>query len=123
VLGLTGWAMILWRLAFAAGAVAVVWRVFRRPGEPGLRLAALLGGGILLTPYAMHYDGSLLVPAAVAMAVGGLDERGWLLRLLALGAVCEVAAPNLGALMVTAFIALSLIAAAPERLAAPAVAT
>lgn len=119
-LGLTGLALTLWRLAFALVGIAVVWWVFRRPAEPARRLAALTGGGLLVVPYAMHYDGSLMAAAAVVLAVEAVGDRGWILRLLALIAVSEVTTPVLGAACVCAFLALSLVHIAPNRVAAPA---
>ena len=45
----------------------MVWIVFRRTEDPARRLAALFGGGLFITPYAMHYDAALLAPAAALM--------------------------------------------------------
>jgi hypothetical protein len=118
LLGLAGVSLMIWRAAFAAFGVVAVWWAFRRQDEPARRLAALLGGGLMITPYAMHYDGSLLVPAAAAMAVGGVREGGWILRLLALGAVCAVTTPYLGAPCVTAFILLTALEPPTPRVAA-----
>jgi len=106
-LGLEGAAAIAWRVVFALFAAALVWRAFARSTDPALRLAALLGGGLLVVPYAMHYDGALLVPAAVALASQRLGEPRWLLRLLALLAACEVTAPHIGAIAVVAFLLLA----------------
>ena len=46
-------------------------------------MAALSTGTLLAAPYAMHYDGAFLVPAAAVMAVESLQARSWILRLLA----------------------------------------
>ena len=118
-LGLSGAALTVWRAAFALFALAAVWWAFRRQESSARRLGALMGGGLLITPYAMHYDGSLLIPAAAVMAVSAVGEAGWLLRLVALGAACEVTTPYLGALLVTAFVLLSGIDPPAPRVAAP----
>jgi hypothetical protein len=107
MLGLTGWAATLWRAVFALIGAALVWRTFARREAPAKRLAALAAGSLLVAPYAMHYDGVLLVPAAVAMAVGSVDRRDWPLRLLGLCAVCEVTNAYIGLPIVLAFAVLS----------------
>jgi hypothetical protein len=106
-LGLGGPLAIAWRVGFLAIGVVMVWRAFRRRGEASRQLAALSAGNLLAAPYAMHYDGSLLVPAAVVMAVDSLSQRGWVWRVLALCAVCEVTTAYLGLPIVLLFAALS----------------
>jgi hypothetical protein len=118
-LGLTGLAASVWRGAFAIVGVALVWRAFRRPADAPSRLAALAAGGLLAAPYAMHYDGSLLVPAAVVMAVQGLSQPGWFWRLLALCAVCEVTSAYIGLPIVLAFAILSSFRVQPPSTAGP----
>ena len=88
-----------------AGA-AIVWRAFARSkgdadGAPR-RAAALAVGGLLASPYALCYDGALLVPAAVALAIGA-DPRRWPARLAAFCAACLVTTPGLGFAAVAAF--------------------
>ena len=61
-------AQDIWRLAFGLGAAVMAWMVFRRSADPARRLAALLGGGLFVTPYAMHYDAALLVAGGRADA-------------------------------------------------------
>jgi hypothetical protein len=107
-LGLTGVVATVWRVAFLAVGVVMVWSAFKRRGDVPRQLAALAAGGLLASPYAMHYDGSLLVPAAVVMAVDSLDQRGWIWRLLALFAICQVTGPFTGLLSVLVFAGLTL---------------
>jgi hypothetical protein len=103
LLGLTGWLSTLWRAAFALIAVAFVWKAFARREAGALRLAALAAGTLLAAPYAMHYDGALLAPAAVALAIAEDAQDGWMVRFAALIAVCAVTAPGLGSVAVLAF--------------------
>ncbi len=60
----------------------VGWMIFRRTTDLALRLIGLIGGGILVAPYAMHYDMSFLVPAAAAMLVWPKREPRDLIVLL-----------------------------------------
>jgi hypothetical protein len=118
-LGLTRPVATLWRVAFLAVGVVLVWRAFRRRGDLPRQLAALSAGGLLAAPYAMHYDGSLLVPAAVVMAVDSLGQRDWIWRVLALCAVCEVTTAYLGLPIVLLFAALSSLQPRSVPLVAP----
>jgi hypothetical protein len=110
-LGLTGVVATAWRAAFALVGAAVVWLGFavKRSG-PDYRLAALSAGTLLAAPYAMHYDGAFLVPAAAVMAVESLQARSWILRLLAFFAVCQVTGPYQVLLSVLAFVGLTVCA-------------
>lgn len=47
-------------------ALAALWFAFRSGGPPQ-RVLALLGGALLLSPYAMNYEIALLVPAVLAL--------------------------------------------------------
>lgn len=109
LLGLTGPAATLWRAFFGLFGVALVWRAFAKGSGSGVaaRLGALSAGSLLATPYAMNYDGTLLVAAAVAMVIESLEQRGWVLRLLALCAVCKLNATYIGLPVVLAFAVLS----------------
>lgn len=102
-LGLAGPAAMVWRAAFALGGGALVWRAFARKVDVATRLAALAAGSLLAAPYAMHYDGALLVAAAVALVIAAEAQKGWMLRLTAFVFVCGVTAPGLGFLAVVAF--------------------
>ena len=53
-------------LCVCAGA-AIVWRTFTRDTCTAERLTALIGGGLLLTPYAIGYELALLAPAVGAL--------------------------------------------------------
>jgi hypothetical protein len=119
-LGVTGVAATIWRAAFALFGIVLVWLAFRRRGDASSRLAALAAGSLLAAPYAMHYDGALLAPAAAVMAVQSLEQRGWIWRLLALCAVCEVILAYLGLPMVVAFAVLSSFRLQARPTAAPA---
>ena len=96
-------ALDTWRLAFGLGAAVMVWMVFRRSADPARRLAALLGGGLFVTPYAMHYDAALLAPAAALMLTRRTAPGAWILALAASAVLCCAAIPLWGAAAVTAF--------------------
>lgn len=117
LLGLTGLAANLWRAAFGLLGVVLVWRAFRQPGRTPARMLALAAGSLLAAPYAMHYDGALLVPAVVIMAVDGIEESGWMLRMLALCAVCEVTTVGFGLLAILACAGLSSLRTPAPRMA------
>jgi len=72
-LGLNGaWAYLL-----APAVLWAVWTAFHRNvGWPD-QLIALLGGALLISPYAMNYELALLAPA-VAAYVARVRDRGWL---------------------------------------------
>jgi hypothetical protein len=105
-LGLDPGALDAWRLAFAAAGVAMAWTVFRRTEDPARRLTALLGGGLFISPYAMHYDAALLAPAAALMLTHRAAPRDWVMALVAGGLLCCAAIPHWGAAAVTAFVIL-----------------
>ncbi len=92
-----------WRLAFAAGAIAMVWSVFRKSEDPARRIAALLGGSLFITPYAMHYDAALLAPAAALMLTRRTHPADWIVALGASGLLCCATVPYWGAAGVIAF--------------------
>jgi len=123
LLGLSGPAALVWRAAFALLGAGLAWSAFARRADPATRLAALAAGSLLIAPYAMHYDGAMLVPAAVALAVGRAQTPRWALGFLGLVAVCEVTTPDLGLAAVVAFAVLasgiSLRAGAPRPVPAP----
>ena len=93
----------VWRLAFALGAVVMVWAVFRRTDDLARRLAALLGGALFVTPYAMHYDAALLAPSAALMLTTRHSPGAWIVALIAGAVLCFAAVPHWGAAAVTAF--------------------
>lgn len=93
----------VWRLGFAIGAVALAWIVFRRTDDPARRLAALLGGALFITPYAMHYDAALLAPSAALMLATRPNPGAWIAALIAAAVLCLAATPHWGAAAVTMF--------------------
>jgi hypothetical protein len=101
-LGLAGPALTAWIAAFATAGAAIVWRTFARTRDAGERAAALAVGGLIATPYALCYDGTLLAPAAAALLLGA-DARRRPARLAAFCAACLVTAPGLGFAAVAAF--------------------
>ena len=56
-------AVALLVLGAVLGAVCV-WIVFRATEDPTRRIAALVTGGLLCTPYALNYELAALAPAA-----------------------------------------------------------
>ncbi len=121
-LGLTGMAAGLWRATFALLGVGLVWRAFSQPGRVSSRMSALAAGSLLAAPYAMHYDGTLLVPAAVVMAVDGVEEGGWMIRMFALCALCEVTTAGFGLLAILACAGVGSLRPSSPRLAAEPIA-
>lgn len=107
LLGLSGPAVALWRAVFAVVGVVIVWRGFAAAKAAPARLASLAVGTLLATPYAMHYDGVLMAPAAVVIAARDVEAPGWVMRLLALGFVCEAASPYIGFLCLLAYAGLT----------------
>jgi hypothetical protein len=96
-------ALDAWRVAFGLGGAVMVWTVFRRTADPARRIAALLGGGLFVTPYAMHYDAALLVPSAALMLTWRTRPGAWIFAAIAGAVLCCAAIPLWGAAAVTAF--------------------
>jgi hypothetical protein len=92
-----------WRLAFGVGALVMAWMVFRKTGDPARRIAALLGGGLFITPYAMHYDAALLAPAAALMLTQRTRPGAWKAALAATVLLCCAAVPHWGSVGVIGF--------------------
>lgn len=82
-LGAEGPALAAAEAACVLAGAAIVWWSFTRPSTPGQRLVALIGSGLLITPYAMSYELAVIAPAVVALAVPTADRR-WPAYLLAL---------------------------------------
>jgi len=93
----------VWRLGFAVGAVAMVVVVFRSTGDLARRVAALLGGSLFITPYAMHYDAALVAPAAAIMLAQRPSPAPWILAAIASAILCLASQPHWGSAAVTAF--------------------
>jgi Glycosyltransferase family 87 len=96
-------AQDVWRGVFGVGAAVMAWMVFRRTTDPARRIAALLGGGLFVTPYAMHYDAALLAPAAALMLSERTRPAAWIAAFVAGSVLCCAAIPYWGAAAVTAF--------------------
>ncbi|MFI4935226.1 MAG: glycosyltransferase family 87 protein [Caulobacterales bacterium] len=111
-------SLATWRLLFAVGAVALAWFVFRNTQDPARRLAALLGGGLFISPYAMHYDAALLAPAAALMLTHRAAPRAWITALAAGAVLCCAAIPHWGAAAVILFVLM--VALTREDATAPA---
>jgi hypothetical protein len=60
----------------AAGILAALLWLWRRPGSPALKASALLAAAFLMTPYAYTYDTPVLVVAVAFLARDGM-ERGF----------------------------------------------
>lgn len=54
-------------IAGAMVAAAFVWLGFRRPASAASRSALIMGGALLLTPYAMNYELAVFAPALIAL--------------------------------------------------------
>ena len=107
-LGLTGWASILWRSAFAAVGVAITVLVFHRTQQLAPRLTALFGGSILASPYAMNYETVLLVPGAVLALTTARGGRARVLTLAAYIALAVAGFPVVSAAALMIFLVLAL---------------
>lgn len=85
-------------LAFllAPAAAAWVWLTFRRTPHLPDRLIALLGGALLVSPYAMNYELALFAPA-VAVYLARTGRRAW--PVYALASVAWFAAPPFAGLL------------------------
>ena len=64
------------RLGFGSGLIVIagaivaatfVWLGFARPASPAARCALIMGGALLLTPYAMNYELAVFAPALLAL--------------------------------------------------------
>jgi hypothetical protein len=71
-----------WALLLAPFVVAAVWAVFRRPSDLADRLIVLLGGALLISPYAMNYELALLAPA-VGLYLARRNHPAWLAFIVA----------------------------------------
>jgi hypothetical protein len=108
-LGVSGWALTLWRLVFAALGVALAGMTFRRTAPLARRLTVLFGASLLVSPYAMNYETTLLAPGAVLALLTARDGRGRILALAAYVALAVAGFPGVaaGALLVFLILALA----------------
>lgn len=98
-LDVENWAIVLVGAAIAA---VLTWLGFSRSVDAGTRSALLMGGALLLTPYAMNYELAALAPAMLAMPRERLRD----LLLIAVWAVSLFAnAALLGLLIAYAIVA------------------
>ncbi|HEY2050772.1 MAG TPA: glycosyltransferase family 87 protein [Caulobacteraceae bacterium] len=107
-LGLSGFALLAWRLAFTGAGCLAAILVFRRSRALWPRLTALFGASLIATPYAMNYETTLLLPGAVLAL---LNVWGGRARGLAFGAYWALAfagLPVVGPLAVLVYFALAL---------------
>ena len=65
-----------WAFTLAPAAALWVWLAFRRGAEIAERLIALVGGALLISPYAMNYDMALFAPAT-GIYLARTSERRW----------------------------------------------
>jgi len=64
-----------WAWLLIPPVLLAVWTVFRRTLDVPTRLLALIGGTLLIIPYAMNYEMALLTPAVAALAARTKDPR------------------------------------------------
>ena len=80
--------------------------MFRRTEDLPRRIVALLGGGLFVSPYAMHYDAALLAPAAALMLARRTHPGAWIATFVTGAILCCAAIPHWGAAAVTAYVLL-----------------
>lgn len=107
-LGLDGAALGLWRVVFAVAGAVLAVLVFRRTEDPARCLAALLGGGLMVAPYAIFYDAGLLAPAAIWLAVGRLERSGWITAFCGLLLLSVATIPWMGGIGILGFMLVTL---------------
>lgn len=64
-----GFESVLVIVGGALVALPAVWIVFSRRFDPPMRAAVMMGGALLVTPYAMFYELAVLAPALAALAL------------------------------------------------------
>jgi hypothetical protein len=65
-----------WAFLLLPVVLAMVWFTFRREASLADRSIALFGGAMLISPYAMNYEATLLAPA-VAIYLARTGDRAW----------------------------------------------
>jgi len=93
----TGPLLVVAQAACVLAGAAVVGWTFTRKTSPALRLTALIGGALLITPYAMTYELAVIAPAVAALATD-VDDDHWPYSLLAL-LLLSLLPPGLAALV------------------------
>jgi len=64
-----------WAFLLIPPVLLAVWTTFRRTTDVPTRLLLLIGGTLLIIPYAINYEMALLAPAVVALAARTQDRR------------------------------------------------
>lgn len=82
-LGLDGGALIAVQVVVGLTALVLALIVFQRSQDWTARMVVMVGGGLLIAPYAMAYEGVLVGPAVVVFAATNLNTRRWPLALAA----------------------------------------
>jgi len=82
-----------WAFLLAPVAMALVWLTFRGTAEVADRLIVLFAAALMVSPYAMHYEAALLLPA-VAVYMARTGDRLWPLYVAT--ACLYAAAPRYG---------------------------
>lgn len=100
-LRLEGAPLLAVRVISALIGLAIAWLVFWRSETLHVRLIALLGGGLLATPYAMHYEATLLAPGVVLALLAWLEDRRWVFGLIAYLALTASGFAHQGAIWLT----------------------
>lgn len=93
-LGVDGAALGAVRLSSILVGAALGVLAFWRSADAPTRLAGLVGGGLLATPYAMNYDAAILVPGAAAALAANLAGPGRLKGLIGFGGLIVAAVPG-----------------------------
>ena len=101
-----------WAFALAPLAALWVWLAFRRGGDIADRLIALVGGGLLISPYAMNYEMALLAPAAGVYLARTSD---WRWPLYALAAYAQSRSFGIGVLTLLPALSLPFLRRLPAR--------
>lgn len=107
-IGLDGAALTAWRALFVLAGAALAILTFRRTEDPTLRLAAMLGGALLASPYAIFYEAALLAPVAIWRVLDGVRRANWLPSFCGLLLLCGATFPGMGAPSLIAFLAVTL---------------
>jgi hypothetical protein len=107
-LGLTGGALLMWRLGFAAAGFAAAVLVFARTKALWPRLTAIFGASLVATPYAMNYEMTLLLPGAVLALLNVQGGRAIGLAFGAYWALAFAGLPVVGPLAVFLYLGLAL---------------
>ena len=60
--------------AMAVPALAFTWIAFAKPSDPAVKVAAMLGGAVLVAPYAMFYELAIFAPALLALRLDRISN-------------------------------------------------